>query len=149
MVELGIGSQKFNRRSVRLKEYDYSQAGAYFVTMRADNQKCLFGRIEDGTVCLNEIGAIVHSEWLRSESIRSEIELDAFVVMPNHLHAIALIQKNETILQRAHGRAPLHREPRSLSSFVAGFKAAASREINRFLNTPGKRVWQRNYTELL
>jgi REP element-mobilizing transposase RayT len=138
---------KYTRRSIRLKDYDYSQAGAYFITLSAHNRQCLFGDIVDGAMHLNRIGEIVQSGWLRSENIRSEIELDEFVVMPNHVHGIILICDSVSTQQRAHGRAPLHRKPKSLGSFIAGFKSAATRQMNAHFNTPRRRIWQRNYYE--
>lgn len=140
-------SSKPTRRTIRLKDYDYSQAGAYFVTLSAYNRQCQFGTIIDSIMNLSRIGEIVQSEWLRSESMRSEIELDEFVVMPNHLHGIILICDSVSSRQRAHGRAPLHRKPKSLGSIVAGFKSATTRQVNANFNTPKRQVWQRNYFE--
>ena len=135
-----------HRRSIRLRGYDYRQTGAYFVTICAQSRECLFGDVIDRQVRENEIGAAARDEWLRSADIRREIGLDAFVVMPNHLHGIVVIRH-----VGAHGRAPLppttNRPPRSLGSFVAGFKSAATRRINTIRGTPGLPVWQRNYYE--
>jgi len=139
-------AEKHHRRSIRLRGYDYAQAGAYFVTICTQNRECLFGEIVDGQVALNVPGEVVAEEWLRSARIRGEIELDAFVVMPNHLHGIVVIRD-----VGAHGRAPLpsppHRPPRSLGSFVAGFKSVSTKRINAIRGTPGVPVWQRNYRE--
>jgi len=136
-----------HRHSVRLPTYDYRQPGAYFVTLVTCHRQCLFGEIADGHVSLTDYGEVVEREWLRSTKIRCEIQLDAFVVMPNHIHGI-VIMGAQTIVG-AHGRAPLrlHRSPRSLGSFVAGFKSAATRRINEARGTPGIPVWQRNYYE--
>jgi putative transposase len=131
------------RRAMRLQGYDYAQAGAYFVTLCTHNRDCLFGDIVDGRPRLGEFGAIVAEEWSRSTDIRREIELDEWVVMPNHLHAIVVI----TAAGKAHGRAPLHPRARSLSSLVAGFKAATTKRINARRGTPGEPVWQRNYSD--
>lgn len=70
------------RRSLRLPEYDYSQSGAYFVTACSFKRKCLFGQVISGEVHLSMIGTIVHDQWLRTESLRNEVVLDQFVVMP-------------------------------------------------------------------
>lgn len=137
---------KHDRRSIRLPGYDYRQAGAYFVTVVTHQRECLFGGIADGEMRVDGYGEVVRDEWLRSAQIRREIELDAFVVMPNHLHGIVVIRD-----VGAHGRAPLplapHRPPRSLGSFVAGFKSAVTKRINTMRRTPGLPVWQRNYWE--
>ncbi|MEW6568022.1 MAG: transposase [Chloroflexota bacterium] len=140
-----------HRRSMRLKDYDYAQSGAYFVTICARQRECLFGEIAEGTMRLNNLGRIVEEEWLRSGFIRQEIELDEFVIMPNHLHGIVVITSVSPV--GATGRSPLlHRAasgpaPRSLGSFIAGFKAAATARINATRRTPGGPVWQRNYYE--
>jgi hypothetical protein len=87
---------KFNpkihhRRSIRLKGYDYSQAGAYFVTIVAWRRECLFGDIVNGEMDLNEFGEIVSQKWQWLETQYEYIELGAWVVMPNHLHGILII----------------------------------------------------------
>ena len=134
------------RRSIRLLNYDYSQPGAYFVIICTYMRECLFGHIEDGVIYYTIFGEIVQQEWSRSEEIRSEIQLDLFVVMPNHLHGIIVITHSDGIVE-AHGRAPLRRSPRSLGSFIAGFESIVTRRINQIRGTPGSPVWQRNYYE--
>jgi REP-associated tyrosine transposase len=128
-----------------LPTYDYSQGGAYFVTICAYRRRCLFGRVMDSQMQVNEIGAIIEEEWFRSAEIR-RIVLDAFVVMPNHIHGIAFIDSDIG----ATGRSP---EPSpgpgraSLGSFVGSFKAAATRRIKALRHAPEEPVWQRNYYE--
>ena len=135
--------------SLRLRSHDYGSTGAYFVTLCTCRRERLFGEIVDGDVRLNDTGRIVVSEWLRSAAIRPEIDLDAFVVMPNHLHGIVVIDAPVGATDRvgAHGRAPLHprRPSRSLGSFVAGFKSAATTRVNALRGTPRAPLWQRNY----
>ncbi|MCL2510864.1 MAG: transposase [Bacteroidales bacterium] len=80
-----------HRRSIRLKGYDYSQAGMYFVTICCQNMICRFGRIENGEMILNAAGEIVRNEWIKSAEIRKEIEIHEYIVMPNHFHAIVEI----------------------------------------------------------
>jgi REP element-mobilizing transposase RayT len=135
------------RRSVRLAGYDYASSGAYIVTICTQSRACLLGDVRDGKMRPNDIGEVVREEWLRSATIRPEITLDAFVVMPNHAHGIVVIRD-----VGAHGHAPLptaglRRPARSLGAFVAAFKGAATRRINRMRGTPGVPVWQRNYYE--
>jgi REP element-mobilizing transposase RayT len=139
-----------NRRSIRLKEYDYSQAGAYFVTICTNNRECLFGEIMGGKMVLNKLGEIVEEEWEISSRIRSEIELHSFVIMPNHIHGIMVIRDHRSV--GATGRSPLHAfhrtlPPKSLGAFVAGFKSSDTKKINHLRATPGQPVWQRNYYE--
>ncbi len=79
------------RISYRHPRIDYTAPGSFFVTICCDNRRCLFGEVIDGTMRLNAFGEIVHNEWLRSKTIRLEIEMDEFVVMPNHFHGIVRI----------------------------------------------------------
>jgi REP element-mobilizing transposase RayT len=83
-----------HRRSVRLKEYDYSQEGMYFITICVQNHECLFGKITDGEMILNNIGEIVCDEWLKTAELRRNVQLHEFVVMPNHFHGILEITKH-------------------------------------------------------
>jgi REP element-mobilizing transposase RayT len=80
-----------HRRSIRLKGYDYSQAGMYFVTICCQNHMSRFGQIENGKMMLNDAGKIAYNEWYKTCDIRSNVQLDAFVVMPNHIHGIIVI----------------------------------------------------------
>jgi REP element-mobilizing transposase RayT len=138
---------KHRRRSIRLKDYDYSQAGAYFVTICTHKKECVFGNIVDGKMVLNEYGKVVQEEWYRSAKIRCEVELDAFVVMPNHIHGIVTIVGAQGLAPLQHGHPPLQRRLRSLSTFITGFKSAATRRINNLRGSPYMAVWQRNYYE--
>jgi len=147
---------KQHRRSIRLKGYDYSQLGAYFVTVCAHQKDNLFGRVINGSVELNEYGQIVTREWFKSSKVRHEIELDAFVLMPNHLHGIVWIVNPEASVDlmdeetvEANGHSPLPRgaAPKSLGAFIIGFKSTVTRQINQLRTKPGHPVWQRNYYE--
>jgi hypothetical protein len=80
--------ERRNRRSIRLKGYDYAGAGAYFVTICAQNRECLFGRIEDGQMILNDAGRMVDMVWDQLPIRFPHLELDEFIVMPNHIHGI-------------------------------------------------------------
>lgn len=88
--------QKHQRRSLRLRGYDYSQAGAYFVTVCAQGRACLFGEVIGDQMHLNEAGRIVMAEWDRLAVRFPTVELDAFVVMPNHIHGIVVISVGGT-----------------------------------------------------
>jgi REP element-mobilizing transposase RayT len=141
----------YRRRSIRLSGYDYRQPGAYFVTLVTHARESLFGEVVQGGICLSALGEIVTEEWLLSAQMRDEIQLDDFVVMPNHLHGLIVMTGDVG----AHGRAPLRpvenshlvRRPRSLGALIAGFKAASTKRINRLRAAPGMPVWQRNYYE--
>ena len=80
-----------HRRSVRLKDYDYSQAGLYFVTICVQNKISLFGNIINGEIKLNDAGVIVEKEWLKLPQQYNNIQLHEYVIMPNHFHAIIQI----------------------------------------------------------
>jgi len=152
--------KEHHRRSLRLKGYDYSQAGAYFVTICAYGKACLFGEIESGVMRLNEYGEIVASEWMKSAELRLEIDCGEFVVMPNHFHGIVCIvgaygntpiscDEKKMVSSRNKGVLPYAptSPSRNVGSMVRGFKGATSRRINQLRNTPGASVWQRNYYE--
>ena len=85
-----------HRRSIRLQGYDYSQAGAYFVTICTQGRVCLFGDIKNGAMALNEYGCVVRDEWLKIAGIRTEIQSGEFVVMPNYFHGIVIIVEPAT-----------------------------------------------------
>ena len=142
---------KHHRRSIRLKGYDYSQAGFYFVTICCHQRQRLFGKIVNGAIQLNKYGEIVEDEWLKSSIIRQEIELDEYVVMPNHFHGIVIINPVGVNCRSPlpSSAIPTHpsMKPRSLSSIMAGFKSAVTKKINIIRHAPGTPVWQRNYYE--
>jgi len=147
---MGFDPKIHHRRSTRLKSWDYSWSGWYYVTICAYGKECLFGEIVGDEMRLNSIGRIVEEEWLRTPEVRKEVELDMYVVMPNHLHGIIMIGESVGATQEdpfvgAHSRAPLQRKPRSLGSFVAGFKSVTTKRINELRNTLGHPVWQRGF----
>lgn len=86
--------QKHHRRSIRLKGYDYSQGGAYYFTIVAQNRACLFGNIVNAEMVLNDAGEMFWKQWNALTERFPNIELDEFVVMPNHIHGILLITDN-------------------------------------------------------
>ena len=135
-----------HRRSIRLPGRDYAQSGAYFVTICTDHARLTFGDVLDDRMVPNDAGRIVEQEWARSASIRDEIELDAFVVMPNHVHGIVIIKGD--LLESSHkpsGRGGPARQ--SLGATIAGFKAATTRRIRLHKGAAELAVWQRNYYE--
>jgi len=140
--------QNHHRHSIRLKDYDYSQAGGYFITICTHNRECLLGEIENGQMMLNEYGRIVMREWSKTDKIRTDVQLDNFVVMPNHIHGIIVICRG--VLQYAPTEyTPSSFKPPSqtIGAIVRGFKSAVAKQINRLRNTLGAPVWQRNYYE--
>ncbi|GAB4506282.1 MAG: hypothetical protein Kow00123_04200 [Anaerolineales bacterium] len=81
-----------HRRSIRLRGWDYRDAGAYFVTIVAHGRECVFGHIADGPMAVNECGEIVAACWHDLPRHYPHVELDAFVVMPNHVHGVIVIR---------------------------------------------------------
>jgi putative transposase len=128
-----------------LKEYDYSHPGAYFVTICAKHRKMLFGDIVEDGIHLNFIGLVVKECWEDLPRPYHFLELDAFIVMPNHFHGILVITGNPDV---GAGLKPAPTiKPHALPEFVRALKTFSARRINEILGTPGKPVWQRSYYE--
>ena len=121
------------RRSLRLPGYDYSQAGAYFITACIHNRAMLFGGVIDGDVRLNEMGTIVQQTWDDLPTHYHGINLDAFIVMPNHVHGIIILADAS---ERRH----------AIPEIVRGFKTFSARRVNERVGEPGA-LWQRGYYE--
>jgi REP-associated tyrosine transposase len=148
-----------HRRSIRLRDYDYSQGGAYFVTICAWQRECLFGEIVAGEMQLNETGRIICAAWNDLPNHYKYVELDEFVAMPNHVHGIIVLSDVNHVgagfkpaqLTNAETRAGLKPAPTSkrhgLSEIIRGFKTFSSRRVNELRQNPGCPVWQRNYYE--
>lgn len=140
-------------RLPRLRSHDYSATATYFVTMNVFGRVPLFGSIRGQGIVLNEYGMIAEEEWRRCKDLRSEVDLGAFVIMPDHLHGIVSITRHSVTRSRANSkgtreqRPALHRCPRSLGTLVAGFKSSTTKRINLLRSSPGAAVWQRNYHE--
>jgi putative transposase len=90
-ISMIFDPEKHHRRSIRLRNYDYSQPGAYFVTICTYQKQCWCGEIKNGQMCLNQLGKIVADEWLKTPKIRPNFQLDEWIIMPNHLHGIIII----------------------------------------------------------
>jgi len=142
---------KHRRRSIRLKGYDYSQDGLYFVTICVKKGLCLFGNIMDGEMILNSAGELIYQEWLALPERFPQIILDAFQVMPNHFYAILCVQNPDPPDRE---RAPTRVAPTvaTLGDMVGAFKSITTHEYIagikelRWEPFPGK-LWQRNYYE--
>lgn len=139
-----------HRRSIRLKGYDYSQAGAYFVTVCSWHKECVFGEIVNGEMCLNAYGEIVKKCWNAIHDHFENMVCDEFVVMPNHMHGIIMINCRGEVaspFSGLEGRETLPLQKTTLGKIVAYFKYQAAKQINHIRNTSGQQVWQRNYYE--
>jgi len=147
------------RRAMRLTGYDYTQPGAYFVTICVQHRKCLFGTITDQEMQLNEIGQIVIDCWNHIPQHFPSVELYEYVVMPNHMHGIIAwgIPKPEDprppTTVGARSPRPSNNNPNrinetpapSLGKIIAYFKCQSTKRINQRYNTSGTRLWQKNY----
>ncbi len=166
-----------NRHSIRLLGYDYSQPGAYFLTINSHKKEHLFGRVVDGVVQLTPVGEIAQEQWLKIPAHFSNVLLDEFVIMPNHLHGILVITERDIHTGKGkafdfwlkqkyfnknndstehnylsnHGSNALPiragSNPGSIPAVVQNFKSITSRRINKLLETPGSTIWHRNYYE--
>jgi putative transposase len=130
------------RRTLRLPEHNYAGHATYFVTICTYDRAPLFGRVCDGVMIFSPTGQIVGEEWQRSATLRPEIVLDDWVLMPNHLHALVQFTGSDGVPP-----APSPRPRRSLGAMLAGFKSAATARIRVELGAPEAVVWQRNYYE--
>jgi putative transposase len=128
-----------HHRSLRLPGYDYSQAGAYFVTVCTNHRICLFGSVDGGTFTPNEAGIEMEQGWNTLPARFPHVTLDAFVVMPNHVHDILLFDGSES------GNV-------SLSSVVGAFKSLSTVSYGRGVRRQGwlpfdGRLWQASFYE--
>lgn len=142
------------RRSSRLPDYDYSQSGAYFVTVCVFQKECLFGEIEGDKIVLTEIGQIIKTCWINIPKHYNQIFLDKFIVMPNHIHGIVLINNvfpvgarhaSPAICDKTNTIAGEACLTPTLGNLIGSFKSASTKQINQNRNTPSIPVWQRNY----
>jgi len=153
---------KHHRRSIRLRGYDYSTPGAYFVTIVAHGRLCLFGDVVDGALRLNEAGRMVERVWQELAHHYVGVELDAFIVMPNHVHGIIVLTEEPSTVGAARRACPdsmpssEQGQPQgvaptlSLPDLVHRFKSLTTALYRRGVAQDTwppfeRRVWQRNY----
>ena len=152
--------QKHNRRSIRLKGYDYTKAGSYFVTICVNNRLCLFGEIIEYEMNLNDAGKMVKKIWQGIPQYYPNFDVDFYIVMPNHFHGIILMFKENDVGASHCGRPfnsgqtqwsdPTKRL--SLGDMIGRFKSYTTHEylngVKNFYWEPFyKKLWQRNYYE--
>jgi len=145
---MGYDPDKHHRRSIRLRGWDYAQQGAYFVTIVTHEGECWF---DDSA-----LRHVVEAAWAAIPGHFPHVELDEWVVMPNHIHGIIVIATHPSgnvvgatqcvAPTNGHG-PPLGPAPGSLGAIIGAFKSYTARKINRLRDTPGAPVWQRNYYE--
>lgn len=153
-----------------MPDYDYSGAGEYFITMCIQNRECLLGKVENETMQLNHCGFIVNDQWKDLPNHYPELQLGAWMVMPNHFHGILILTGVGAIqespkydakvnqvraIQEPPQQSPQQWEPAKrderrkmlLSKIIGRFKMTTAKQINLLRNTPGTTIWQRNYYE--
>jgi len=156
---------KHHRRSIRLKDYDYTQAGAYFITLCVENRACVLGDVIDGEMQLSTTGTIVAEAWEWLAQQYPYVAIDEYVVMPNHFHGIIVIaaptvgavREPPTIIPTSPPNMGAVREPpneppkptpcKPLGRLIGAFKTVSTKRINESNTTPGITFWQRNYYE--
>lgn len=163
-----------HRRSIRLKGYDYSQSGLYFITICCQDRICRFGQVENGKMILNEYGQIAHDEWLKLSRRFSNFELDVFQIMPNHMHGIIALNAGATLAVAPDetpvdpndtpvapinavvgddigaGASPAPAGVGSISGIVGAYKSLVANACLDIYKTKNKimgKLWQRNYYE--
>ena len=153
--------QRHHRRSIRLQGYDYSQSGAYYVTLCTQDRACLFGEVVDGGMHVNGAGRMASDVWHALPDRFPTIDLDAFVIMPNHIHGVVVIADDNNLvgagLVPAHDVMPVNtrattRVAPTLGDVIGAYKSVVTVQYARAVNVRGwprfrKRLWQRNYYE--
>ncbi len=133
-----------SRHSIRLKDYDYSTSGMYFVTICTHQRECFLGEVKEDSVQASQHGQVVEQVWNGLSNHYLNLELDAFIVMPNHIHGIIVLTDSV-----GAGLSPAHIKTSSvtLAKVVNSLKSFSTRQINVLRETPAAPVWQRNYYE--
>lgn len=133
-----------HRHRLRMRSWDYRANGAYSATLVARERRNVFGEIRDGVMGLNRFGCVVWSEWYLLAQRRSDVLLDDFIVMPNHVHLILFIEREEPLAPSTIDANLL--TPGSFGAILGGFKSGVSREIGR-MRGERTRVWQRLFQD--
>ena len=148
---------KYRNESRRLPNWDYSANGSYFVTFVTANRKAYFGKIISDEMHLNPFGQIALTQWKKSFDIRQELFCDEFIIMPNHIHAILIINQpeiNQEIVEEEKNYGVAKRMPKSISSFMAGYKSTVLNAIDDYIDenkidypkfNRQNPLWQSNY----
>ena len=146
------------RKNIRLKDFDYSNDGYYFVSVVSYKRKNIFGEIIDGEMNLNQAGKIVEKTWQNIPMHFTNTSCEIFVVMPNHIHGIIDIN-NDQIVEARHA-SPLRSKnlksqsvksdgvkPQSLGAIIGSFKSAVTKQLHQTKIINQEKIWQRNYYE--
>jgi REP element-mobilizing transposase RayT len=154
---MSFDPSKHHRRSIRLKEYDYSWSGWYYVTICTHNRECTLGKIVDDLMVHSSVAKLVQACWESIPKQFPSIELDDVVIMPNHMHGIIILNQprrgevasprldNKTSPSLGDETSPLREL--TLGKVIAHFKYQSTKKVNEEKETPGMKIWQRNYYE--
>jgi len=138
--------QIHHRRSIRLKGYDYSKTGLYFITLCVEERQHLFGEIRDGKMILNQLGQIAHDEWQNTSNIRDNISLHEFIIMPNHFHCI--IEINFKKGQNDQSIGAFKSPSQTIGSIIRGYKIATTKKIKDFLKEENIRTGELQFAPI-
>ena len=147
--------KKHHRRSIRLRGYDYAQTGLYYVTLCTQDRQRLFGAVVNGEMQPDPAGLIAGECWEWLAARYDHVELDQWVVMPNHLHGIIALTDRmgtrvtgESACRGGSRTAPTGDAKRKpLGRLIGAFKTVSTKRINELRGTPGAPVWQRDFFE--
>ena len=152
-MENQLFQNKYRIKSTRLKNWDYSSPGAYYVTICTKNREPFFGEIVNGKMMLSEIGELVKQEWKKTHEIRNNVELDEYIIMPDHVHGILFIDNSSVETCRGMSLQTRIRTynkfskpvSQSLSMIINHFKSGVKRWCNK--NGFSGFVWQSRFHE--
>jgi putative transposase len=166
-------SKKHQRKSIRLNEYDYSFPNWYYITICTHERRNLFGKVNNGKMILNKLGNGVEEEWMRTKEIRKYVDLDYYIIMPNHLHGIIIIEQS---IEKNNFQSPSHTTENvgatrrvapnnddraiqriaptkqtlisnSLGSIIGQYKSKVTKRLRELSGNSELKIWQRNYYE--
>lgn len=149
--------KNFNRHSIRLKGFDYSSNGMYFVTICTKDREYLFGDIVNGKMVLNGMGQVINQVIQKTTKIRKNVQIDIYQIMPNHVHIIVIISNRRGVLHtpqdmnpshyKGEFNSPLQSPSQTLGSIIRGIKSMTTKQIRIITGNFEFPVWQRNYFE--
>ena len=142
-VRMPIRYQRKN--SLRKPGYDYRMPGYYFVTIDTYEKECLFGDVQNGKMILNEPGTVASHHWLQIPKHHPTVQLDEYIVMPNHLHGIIVLKGNPIDILTEQETGNFQPQKKSLSLFIRTYKAAVTRNIHRKFPSSPERIWHRSF----
>jgi len=134
---------RLKRKSIRLPDYDYTSPGGYLVTICTNNRKCFFGEIAESEMILNKTGILVADSWKWLEEQYPYVELDEFIIMPNHLHGIIVLLDQ----CRGGSRTAPTEKRKPLGRLIGAFKTVSTKRVNILRGNIGGQLWQRGFYE--